>query len=276
MRKSLYSAELLSEMDATTKEYDEMSNKLPTDTLERIIKLDQKLAGTGFIKLTPKQTKQAKNEMRTLLGSSADIDQARKQYDLYYQIQHCTSTINTLWNRCMSTLQARHFLDESGEMTRMGVASSHMCDGMPMVRARVLDAMNFSHFNIECLASWLAVFAGGAAFELYNPPQLPKMLEDMLTHSVELAEDYYNEKLHTNIAYLMYDWMIHRDISRILQYTDIASFGSFIKVVLRVSSFIEEVKTILLGLEYFEEYNKLENYEERLFFGLVGNDSIHV
>jgi len=69
---------------------------------------------------------------------------------------------------------------------------------------------------------------------------------------------------------------VYRDISRILQYTDIASFGSFIKVVLRVSSFIEEVKTILLGLEYFEEYNKLENYEERLFFGLVGNDSIHV
>ena len=276
MRKSLYSAELLSEMDATTKEYDNMTNKLPPETLERIIELDQKLAGTGFIKLTPKQTKQAKNELRTLLGPSVDIDQARKQYDLYYQIQHCTSTINTLWNRCMSTLQANHFLDESGEMTRMGVASSHMCDGMPMVRAHVLDVMNFSNLNIECLASWLAVFAGGPAFELYNPPQLPEILGDMLRHSVELAEDYYNEKLHTNIAYVMYDWMVYRDISRILQYTDIASFGSFIKVVLRVSSFIEEVKTILIGLEYFEEYNKLENYEERLFFGLVGNDSIHV
>ena len=276
MRKSLYSAELLSEMDATTKEYDEMTNKLPTETLERIIELDQKIAGTGFIKLTPKQMKQAKNEMRTLLGPSADIDRARKQYDLYHQIQHCTSTINTLWNRCLSTLQAKHFLDASGVMTRMGVASSHMCDGMPMVRAHVLNAMNFSNLNIESLASWLAVFAGGPAFELYNPPQIPETLDNMLRHSLELAEDYYNEKLHTNIAYVMYDWMTHRDISRILQYTDIASFGSFIKVVLRVSSFIEEVKTILLGLEYFEEYNKLENYEERLFFGLVGNDSIHV
>lgn len=275
LRKSLYSAELLSEMDATTKEYENMNNKVPPEKLERIIELDQKLTGTGFIKLTPKQTKQAKNEIRALLGPS-DIDQARKQYDLYHQIQHCTSTMNTLWNRCISTLQTNGFLDESGEMTRMGVASSHMCDGMPMVRAHVLDTINFSNLNIECLASWLAVFAGGPAFELYNPPSLPHTLDDMLRQSVELAEDYYNEKLHTNIAYVMYDWMTHRDISRILQYTDIASFGSFIKVVLRVSSFIEEVKTILLGLEYFEEYNKLENYEERLFFGLVGNDSIHV
>ena len=275
MRKSLYSAELLSEVEGVSNEYEAIQNKLPSETLERIIELDHKLAGTGFIKLTPKQTKQAKNEIRTLLGTS-DIVQARKQYDLYYQIQHCTSTINTLWSRSTSTLKGYHFLNESGEMTRMGIASSHMCDGMPMVRANVLDYINFSNLDIESLASWLAIFAGGPSFELYNPPQLPKTLCDMMKQSIELSEDYYNEKLHTNIAYIMYDWMTHRDISRIMHYMDIASFGSFIKVVLRVSSFIEEVKTILLGLEYFEEYNKLENYEERLFFGLIGNDSIHV
>ena len=74
----------------------------------------------------------------------------------------------------------------------------------------------------------------------------------------------------------MYDWMIHRDVKRILQFTNLSSFGSFIKVVLRVSSFIEETKTILLGLEKYEEYNKLENYEEKLFCGIVSNDSIHV
>tara|TARA_Y100000389_G_scaffold204905_1_gene260665 strand:- start:4436 stop:8209 length:3774 start_codon:yes stop_codon:yes gene_type:complete len=275
MRKSLYSAELMSEVEGVSNEYEAIQNKIPSETLERIIELDHKLAGTGFIKLTPKQTKQAKNEIKSLLGTS-DIFQARKQYDLYYQIQDCTSTINTLWTRSASTLRGYHFLNESGEMTRMGIASSHMCDGMPMVRAHVLDHLNFSNLDIESLVSWLSIFAGGSAFELYNPPQLPKNLCNMMKHSEVLSEDYYNEKLHTGIAYIMYDWMTHRDIYRILQYMDISSFGSFIKVVLRVSSFIEEIKTILLGLEYFEEYNKLENYEERLFFGLVGNDSIHI
>ena len=275
MRKSLYSSELLNEVEGVTKEYENIQNKFPIDALERILELDKKLAGSGFIKLTPKQTKQAKSEIRSLLGTS-DIDTARKQYDLYYQIQHCTSVIDTLWSRSVSILQRYRFLTDSGEMTRMGIASSHMCDGMPMVRAHVLDSMDFSNLNIDSLASWLALFAGGPSFELYNPPQLPETLHYMLTQSVELAEEYYNEKLNTNIAYIMYDWMTHRDISRIFCYADIASFGSFIKVVLRVSSFIEETKTILLGLEYFEEYNRLENYEERLFFGLVGNDSIHV
>lgn len=273
MGKSLYSSELLSEVEATVKEYESIQEKIEPEKLQRVIELDQKLAGTGFIKLTPKQTKQARNEIKTILGTFS-IEDARNQYHLHNQIQYCTSTIDTMWSHCVSTLKQYDFVDQSGEMTQFGVTSSHMCDGMPMVRARVLNEIGIS--NLDVLASWLAVFAGGPSFELYNQPQLPETLDVMLKQSVELAEEYYNEKLNTNIAHIMYDWMTHRDISRILQYTDITSFGSFIKVVLRVSSFIEEVKTILLGFEYFEEYNKLENYEERLFFGLVGNDSIHV
>jgi hypothetical protein len=57
---------------------------------------------------------------------------------------------------------------------------------------------------------------------------------------------------------------------------DISQLGVFIKAVLRVISFIDELKTILLGLQYYELYNVLENHQERLLEGIVTNRSLYV
>ena len=61
-----------------------------------------------------------------------------------------------------------------------------------------------------------------------------------------------------------------------MQYIGLSEFGNFIKTILRVSSFIEELRTIFLGMEKYELFNKFENYEERLFYGIVSNASIYV
>lgn len=273
MKNSLYSSELSNETSHVSAEYDSIVNKFEPDILQRILHLDDKLAGNGFIKLTPKQSKQVKNELKSLLGGR-DIEDARHQWYLYDTIRHCTSTIDTLWYRCVDVLKHNEFVDVTGKMTRVGVIASYMSDGMPMVRAHILD--KYLNMDIDTMISWLSIFAGGPSININKSMFLHPMLKDITYESVELADKYYDTKLNSTIAYIVYDWVLYRDISRILQYTDISSFGSFIKVILRVSSFIEEIKSILLGLEHYEQYNKLENYEERLFFGLVGNDSIHI
>lgn len=274
MSRSLYSSELLEEVKSVSMAYESVPDKIHPEELRRILDLDQKLAGMGFIKLTPKQSKQAKNEIKSLLGTHT-LDDARHQFRMYEQIHMCTSIVNDSWSRSRSMLEHFGFIDGSGNLSRRGVSASCMCDGMPMVRAHVLDEANFSDLRLEVLAPWLSVFAEGS-FEIVQDAPFPDALEDLLTKSVRLAEEYYEANMNTSVARLMYDWITHRDIHRLLQYTDLASMGAFIKVVLRVSSFIEEIKTILLGLERFHEYNALENYEERLFYGLVGNDSIHL
>lgn len=271
--KSLFSKELAEEERCSLEEYEKVAHKIDNMDLERIIELEQKIAGTGFIKLNPKQLKTAKSEMKKCLGDST-IEEAREQWKLYNTLRNCKTTINTLWSRCVETLYENEFIDSENNMTRRGIIASHMCDGLPMVRAHILDCIN-CNIDIELLASWLSIFAGGHSFKAHNL-KIPAELNDMIKQSQEGAEYYYGEILDASVAYLMYDWMTHKDVSRILQCTSLSSFGSFIKVVLRVASFIEETKTILLGLEKYEEYNKLENYEERLFSGMVGNDSIYV
>lgn len=143
-----------------------------------------------------------------------------------------------------------------------------------MVRAYILDHIDCD-LNIEMLVSWLSLFAGGPVFKTHGL-KIPKDLEYIVKESIGATEYYYEECLDKGIAYIMYDWVMYKDVKRILQFTHLSSFGSFIKVVLRVCSFIEETKTILLGLEKYEEYNRLENYEERIFSGIVSNDSIYV
>ena len=82
--------------------------------------------------------------------------------------------------------------------------------------------------------------------------------------------------LNENISFLVYDWLEHRDIKRILSFIPLSELGMFVKVILRTASFIEETMKILLGMECYENYNLLENYQELLFDGIVSNSSIYV
>lgn len=270
LAKSLYNSELKSEAVNVYKDYEQIVSKIDPSLFPDILELDAKIYGQSFIKLTPKQMKKAKAELKTLLGEHS-IEDARNQHTLYRSIQNCENVLCASWDHCKKSLAEFSFI-ENDNLTRRGVTSSYMCDSMPMVRAHVLE--EHSDFDLETLVSWLSNFASGS-FETEGL-QVPEQLRSMNRMSKELAELYYEEDLDTSASYLVYDWVTHKDVNRILQFSDISSFGSFIKVILRVSSFIEETKSILLGFEEFEKYNILENYEERLFHGIVGNDSIYI
>lgn len=273
INKSLLNAELMEQQHQTENEYAAVRHFKDDQQLMRILELDSKIVGNGFIKLNPKQMKTAKNELRTLLGDNT-IEQAREQWQLHNTVEYCKSTVTSSWQRSTNYLYDNGFVDADNVLTRRGVIASYMCDGYPMVRAYILDHIDCD-LNIEMLVSWLSLFAGGPVFKTYGL-KIPNNLEYIVKESIGATEYYYEEYLDKGIAYIMYDWVTHKDVKRILQFTHLSSFGSFIKVVLRVCSFIEETKTILLGLEKYEEYNRLENYEERIFSGIVSNDSIHV
>lgn len=271
LQKSLYSTELKDEAQSVYHEYEMIENKIDPSTFGTIMELDAKISGMTFIKLTPKQMKKAKGELKGLLGDMT-IEEVRTQINLYGAISNCESVLQGSWSSAVDSLGKYDFINEE-RLTKKGIAAGHMCDSMPMVRAEVLE--NLDDMDLETLVPWLSNFASSGPFEMCGL-EIPRTLEELNKKTKHLADLYYEEDLDTSVSYLMYDWVTHKDISRIMRFSDISSFGAFIKVVLRVSSFIEETKTILLGFEEYEKYNKLENYEERLFHGLVGNDSIYV
>ena len=67
-----------------------------------------------------------------------------------------------------------------------------------------------------------------------------------------------------------------KDITRIAQWIDPHLLGTFVKAVMRVVSYIDIVREVLLGLGKYEAHNKLDNHLETLLGGLVTNESLYL
>jgi len=82
--------------------------------------------------------------------------------------------------------------------------------------------------------------------------------------------------LDRTLSLMMLDWTKHKDITRIAQWIDPALLGGFVKAVMRVSSYIDVLKEVLLGLGMYEVHNKLDNHMDLLLGGLVTNESLYL
>ena len=199
INKSLLHNELIEEQQQSEKEYIKVKY-IDDEQLERIIELDLKVVGNGFIKLNPKQMKNAKAEMKKLLGDYT-IEQAQEQWKVLNTVQYCKSTVDYSWSQSMDYLYKNDFINDDNCLNRKGMIASHMCDGHPLVRAYILDHID-CNLSIEMLSSWLALFAGGPPIKSYGL-KIPKDLQYIVKESCGATEYYYEENLDKGIAYIM-------------------------------------------------------------------------
>ncbi len=116
--------------------------------------------------------------------------------------------------------------------------------------------------------------SGGGA--VVPPPESSNLLEtygwtdDLASHVVPPVE------LDRQLGRLMLDWCEHKDLKRIAVWIEPALLGTFVKAVMRVVSYLEVVKEVLLGLEMHEVHNRLDNHHDKLLGGLVTNVSLYL
>ena len=67
-----------------------------------------------------------------------------------------------------------------------------------------------------------------------------------------------------------------KDITRIAQWIDPHLLGTFVKAVMRVVSYIDIVREVLLGLGKYEVHNRCDNHMDALLGGLVTNESLYL
>ena len=106
--------------------------------------------------------------------------------------------------------------------------------------------------------------------------QVSEALEATIGYSNELAEHLGLEPLDRKLSELMLDWTTHKDIHRIATRIDAALLGSFVKSVMRIVSYVDLVREVLLGLGMYETHNKLDSHMDRLFGGVVTNESLYL
>ena len=84
------------------------------------------------------------------------------------------------------------------------------------------------------------------------------------------------QEFDRTLSRMMLEWCLHKDIRRIAQCLDPHMLGVFVKTVLRVVSYLDVTREVLLGLNEFELFNRLDHHTDLLLGGLVTNESLYL
>jgi len=277
---SMDSTLLQFEYKAKAKWFRAALNALPPlvdGVLDRVAKADElleRLNPRGFIKLTNQQRKKVEKELSEL-GVTDDM---RKDVSLWKdyksQCEIYEHALSNAWDEQRLLLMDQGYISNGegwgDELTLAGKVTVGLSDGEPLIRGKMLTDGSLDGVGFEVLVAWLACFT--EPIKLSEPIGKDNELEYIFGKIEELGPS----KVNYDTGYLMYLWATHKDLYEICGYMDSSMIGQFVKAVLRVISYIDELRTVLLGLQMYELYNKLDNSHERLFCGVVTNASLYV
>jgi len=239
-------------------------------SVKRYMELQTRLHGDGFIKLTPAQRKTCEKEIVSLCVTKEEIETVVKRLDLERDIGFYKQDGTDQWTMGETWLVEHGFV-ANGTHTRKGLITSGLTDGEPLLRGTIISSSILHHRSFHDIVGWLGCFTEEIR------PQISISLEATSLYEImdEMEALQTNETIHYDTGMLLYIWSTTKDIKKISSYIDFSHLGVFIKAVLRVISFIEELKPILLGIQHYELYNCLENHHEQLLDGIVTNRSLY-
>jgi superfamily II RNA helicase len=238
-------------------------------TLQRKLKRSE-----DYIKPTPKEQKLMASNMRTLEKKHADIAaralSLAREKQLEQEIRCEASSCTDEWNTSVDWLVREGYMDARHELTLKGKASSQMSDGHPLIRGAILSEGLLDDLSFVELAGWLACFA--------NPPQSCRSFDAAVQAPPHMARSFELAEAHgvqlQDARSIVSAWTSTRDLNGLS--VDYRELGAFVKLVLRVVSFIDELSPILLGLEKYELLNRLHGHHEKLMAGIVTNASLYM
>jgi len=272
---SLLKRDIDTQVSYVEKNLPDVSGVVTADVRE-IIALEERLEQRVF-KLTTKQLKQVRKRLKELRSTAGSYDaNAMKEYNEgVARLESQRRWISDCWQTTVARLGVDGFL-ENGEFTAKGKAARQLCDGCPLARATLFHDGHLDTQNFETIAAVLAFFAPlGKVQRVGEIPKLPGHINNILETAGALSNKYDFEGSET-ASRLMYLWCVTKDIGKLSYFVPIHQLGGFIKTALRVSSFMEELTPVLMGLERYRILNQISNFQEKLFYGVVTNISLFV
>ena len=282
LEKTLLYHQLQKKKEALQDQLSSLQPLLPEEEelIERYTELQksQSKSGYGMIKISQSQRKMIQKELDELFQrikkESLDIFLKRNQIK-----SDLEENLMDNWNESLDFLIENEYVtndiendNEKNEikLTIMGKVASGLSDGEPLLRAKIIAEGYLNHASFEEIASWLACFT-----DEIRPIQLSESMQytSLMNATYEMNKEL---ELPYETGLLVSLWCQHKDIKEICGCIDVSQLGMFVKSILRVMSYMEEMKKVLLGLEMYEVYNKLDNHQEKLMDGIVTNKSLYV
>jgi len=298
LKKTLLADQLRRQCEALQRELDDAAT-VPggggpelVEAARKYAKVEARLSGESFggkdvmIGLNPKQQKAAQAELKALRDKHGDVLLTLKESlsnaeRLKGEISVNKSTLEKQWQEANSWLLQFGFVEEDMKtLTARGKACAAFADGHPLILGTIVTDMWLEQLSAGEICAWLCLFLKETRGQDISqaelqPPKPSAAFEEVLQETDYLAE-MLEVSLERTLTLMMLDWTVHKDITRIAQWVDPHMLGTFVKAVMRVSSYIDVLKEVLLGLGMYEVHNKLDNHMDLLLGGLVTNESLYL
>lgn len=236
----------------------------------------------GFIRLTPKQHKDALAQQTKLMQKyGPDFERLKedvsKRLSIEAEVDALTRDIQRQYACSLTQLENNGLVHKDGALTPKGSVCAIMVEGRPLDRGSLLYEGCLNDASMEDIITWLSGFTEN----INIPVQKRDELEDQEPFSCyELSRKTYEmfgyENYNWDTACLMKRWLETKDVRVIAGFLGIENLGVFVRIVLRTINFIQETEKSLLGLMMYKIYNRLENYRDALLSGVVSNMSLYV
>jgi len=275
LAKSLFERELRQERSVIAAELgalDVASDLGSSEGVKRMIYLEHRL-NDPWVKLPNKQIKKARADLYALKKEHGveDLSKFKRSAELADKLKQNEGHIDRVWRVATDWLCQSGFLTTDLELTVPGRAAQLLCDGQPLARANAICDGHLAELEFAEIMAWLALFVPLGTVD--HQDDLPALSGGL---KAAIAQSGFGEEVSQTSARLVYLWCTEKHVGKICHFLPMTQLGTFVKMILRVSSFVEEMLPVLLGMEKFELYNLLLNHQEKLFYGIVTNRSLYV
>jgi len=281
---------LTKELDTSTEAECPKMKELHT-AAARFFEIEQALAGSGVVKVSQKQRKtleKEKGSLRQEYGDSLEVVHKKmsKRNQLEDEIRSIEGALKGQWTKAFDWLWDTGFVAEGTadqaniKLTPRGKACAAFADGHPLIIGTIITDGWLEGLTLGEVCAWLCLFLKESRVkdvEKADPP--PEKYSPALSAAVDATYGlaYHLEaELDHNLSLVMLDWCMHKDIKRIAVWIEPSMLGTFVKAVMRVISYLDVVREVLLGLGKYEVHNNLDNHTDLLLGGLVTNESLYL
>ena len=252
-------------------------------------KLDPAKTGAIGVSLKQKDLKKLQREKRELQdnfpgGAAAFLDAFHAYGARDRQAAEIEANKTALagdWHSAAEWLEYAAFVDANGELTPRGRCAAAFADGEPLIVGTCIADGALKALTLQEVCAWICLFipdrSGNAEDPLPGDSAKPSPnLLATCAYADELALQLDQDPPPRRLMGMMLDWAATKDIHRVARCVDPHLLGSFVKSVMRVLSYVDVVREVLLGLGEYETHNALDHHTDALVCGLVTNESLYL
>lgn len=295
LKRTLRADELRRENDVARRRLKD-AEPIPEDLrqkIERFDHLELRLGATQStggisVKVSQKELKKLQREKRELLdsfpgGGTAFLEAKRAATHAIRatdEIAAKDTQLQNAWEEAYNWLCEACFIDPTTKaLTPRGKCAAAFSDGEPLILGTCIADGAIAHLTLPEVCAFLCIFIPNRSGDDPLPSDIAKPsanLQETLDYADELAAQLHKDKLDRKLALMMLDWCLTKDINHVAGCVDPSLLGSFVKAVMRVLSYVDVVREVLLGLGAYEAHNVLDHHTDALLHGLVTNESLYI